>query len=33
MHFVMRAKAVLCPGLHVAFRSEETPADDEDWYY
>ena len=30
---VLRAKAVLCPGLHVAFRSEESPADDEDWFY
>jgi topoisomerase-4 subunit B len=30
---VMRAKAVLCPGLHVSFRNEETPTDDEDWFY
>src|SRR5690606_26268397 len=30
---VLRAKAVLCPGLHVAFRSGENPGDDEDWYY
>ena len=30
---VLRAKAVLCPGLHVAFRSDEKPADDEDWFY
>jgi topoisomerase IV subunit B len=30
---VLRAKAVLQPGLHLAFRSEEDPAQDEDWVY
>jgi len=30
---VMRAKAVLCPGLRVGFVSEENPGDNEEWYY
>ncbi|HVT44243.1 MAG TPA: DNA topoisomerase IV subunit B [Thermoanaerobaculia bacterium] len=30
---VMRAKAVLCPKLRIRFRSEENPADDEEWFY
>ena len=30
---VLRAKAVLCPGLHVAFRSEEDAKDDQEWCY
>jgi topoisomerase-4 subunit B len=30
---VLRAKAVLCPGLEVSFRSEEDAKDDEDWCY
>jgi len=29
----MRAKAVLCRGLHLAFVSEPTPVDDEEWEY
>ncbi len=30
---VLRAKAVLCPGLHVAFESEEDRKDDQEWCY
>jgi topoisomerase-4 subunit B len=30
---VMRAKAVLCPGLRMAFASEVDPADNDEWYY
>lgn len=30
---LLRAKAVLCPGLHVTFRNEQEPKDDEDWQY
>jgi topoisomerase IV subunit B len=30
---VLRAKAVLCPGLHIRFVHEEVPEDNEDWYY
>ncbi|HEV8241606.1 MAG TPA: DNA topoisomerase IV subunit B [Thermoanaerobaculia bacterium] len=30
---VLRAKAVLCPGLQVSFRSEEDKTDDQDWCY
>ena len=30
---VLRAKAVLCPGLHVSFRNEEQPSDDQEWHY
>jgi len=30
---VLRAKAVLCPGLEVSFKSEEDPKDDQDWCY
>jgi topoisomerase IV subunit B len=30
---VLRAKAVLCPGLRIAFANEENPADDEEWCY
>jgi topoisomerase-4 subunit B len=30
---VLRAKAVLCPGLQVSFRSEEDKKDDQDWCY
>ncbi len=29
---MLRAKAVLCPGLHVIFRDENT-GDQEEWYY
>ncbi len=29
----LRAKAVLCPGLHVRFVHEGTPEDDEEWRY
>jgi len=29
----LRAKAVLCPGLHIAFVSEPNPVDDEEWQY
>lgn len=29
----MRAKAVLCPGLRIRFRSEELATDDEEWYF
>jgi topoisomerase IV subunit B len=30
---VLRAKAVLCPKLHIRFVHEEHPEEDEDWYY
>lgn len=30
---VLRAKAVLCPGLHVIFRHEANKSDDEQWRY
>ena len=30
---VLRAKAVLCPGLHICFRDERDPGQDEDWQY
>src|SRR3990172_601752 len=30
---LLRAKAVLCPGLHVHFENESAKADDEDWQY
>jgi topoisomerase-4 subunit B len=30
---VLRAKAVLCPGLRIAFKNEENPADDQEWCY
>jgi topoisomerase-4 subunit B len=30
---VLRAKAVLCPKLHIRFIHEGHPEDDEDWYY
>jgi topoisomerase-4 subunit B len=30
---VMRAKAVLSPGLHMRFISEQDPADSEEWHY
>jgi topoisomerase IV subunit B len=30
---VMRAKAVLSPGLHMRFISEQDPTDSEDWHY
>jgi topoisomerase-4 subunit B len=30
---VMRAKAVLCPGLRMRFVSELEPADNDEWYY
>jgi topoisomerase IV subunit B len=30
---VMRAKAVLCPGLRIRFVSEENDADSEEWYF
>jgi topoisomerase-4 subunit B len=30
---VLRAKAVLCPGLHIRFVHEEVPEDNEDWFY
>jgi topoisomerase-4 subunit B len=30
---VMRAKAVLCPGLRIRFVSEESKADNEEWYF
>ncbi len=30
---VLRAKAVLCPGLHVTFRHEADRKDDEEWHY
>ncbi len=29
----LRAKAVLCPGLRIAFRDENDPAHDEEWQY
>ena len=29
----LRAKAVLCPGLRIAFRDENDPANDEEWRY
>jgi len=29
----MRAKAVLCPGLHLSLRNLANPEDDEDWFY
>jgi topoisomerase-4 subunit B len=29
----MRAKAVLCPGLHMRFVDETNPADNEEWFY
>jgi topoisomerase-4 subunit B len=30
---VLRAKAVLCPGLRIAFHSEEEPGEDQEWCY
>ena len=30
---VLRAKAVLCPGLHITFRHEADAKDNEEWYY
>ncbi|MBI3899200.1 MAG: DNA topoisomerase IV subunit B [Gammaproteobacteria bacterium] len=30
---LLRAKAVLCPGLHVTFKNESEPKDDEEWKY
>ena len=30
---LLKAKAVLCPGLRVTFRSEQDPGDDAEWYY
>ena len=30
---LMRAKAVLCPGLRIRFNSEQDPADDEEWRF
>ncbi len=30
---VLRAKAVLCPGLHIRFTSEEVPEDNQEWHY
>jgi topoisomerase-4 subunit B len=30
---LLRAKAVLCPGLHVSFRNEQDTKDDEEWQY
>jgi len=30
---LLKAKAVLCPGLRVIFRSEQDPTDDAQWYY
>ncbi|MEO8218694.1 MAG: DNA topoisomerase IV subunit B [Acidobacteriota bacterium] len=30
---VMRAKAVLCPGLRIRFTNETDPADKEEWFY
>ncbi|HYO12697.1 MAG TPA: DNA topoisomerase IV subunit B [Thermoanaerobaculia bacterium] len=30
---VLRAKAVLCPGLHIKFVHEDNPEDNEDWFY
>ncbi len=30
---LLRAKAVLCPGLTVAFSDENDPGNDEEWYY
>ncbi len=30
---VLRAKAVLCPGLHISFHHEANAADDEEWQY
>ena len=30
---MLRAKAVLCPGLHIVFRHEADAADDEEWHY
>ncbi len=30
---VLRAKAVLCPGLHISFRHEADAKDNEEWYY
>ena len=30
---VLRAKAVLCPGLHVTFQNESNKKDDEEWQY
>ena len=30
---VLRAKAVLCPKLHIRFVHEEHPEDDEEWFY
>jgi topoisomerase-4 subunit B len=30
---VLRAKAVLCPKLHIRFVHEEHPEDDEEWYF
>ena len=29
----LRAKAVLCPGLHIVFRDERDPSADEEWLY
>jgi topoisomerase-4 subunit B len=29
----LTAKAVLCPGLHIRFRNEANPVDDEEWFY
>jgi len=30
---VLRAKAVLCPGLHITFTHPDEPADNEEWHY
>ncbi len=30
---LLKAKAVLCPGLRVVFHSEQDPADDAEWHY
>ncbi|BAU47294.1 DNA topoisomerase IV subunit B [Sulfurifustis variabilis] len=30
---LLRAKAVLCPGLHVTFKNEQDKKDDEEWQY
>lgn len=30
---VLRAKAVLCPGLHISFTNESDAKDDEEWHY
>lgn len=33
LRHLLKAKAVLCPGLHMLFRSEQNPTDDGEWCY